>query len=94
MVDLTTVGVHEPGGPTESLLNVYPQPGDDEVNFVGIQKIESLILKNLQGQQVMQVYPQSISYKMHVNHFPAGIYLLDYQLKGGLKQQVKISIVH
>ncbi|HMS29053.1 MAG TPA: S8 family serine peptidase [Saprospiraceae bacterium] len=94
VVDLTTVGVHEPGGPTESLLNVYPQPADDEVNFVGMQKIESLILKNLQGQQLMQVYPQSISYRMHVNHVPAGIYLLDYQLEGGLKQQVKISIVH
>ena len=55
----------------------YPNPTDNVVDFNGQKVIDSLVVRNLLGQQLLTVSPNATSTRIDLSTFPSGMYLIE-----------------
>ncbi|PPK94960.1 putative secreted protein (Por secretion system target) [Nonlabens xylanidelens] len=67
----------------------YPNPTDNIVDFNGQQVIDSLVVRNLLGQQLLVVNPNATSTRIDLSTFPSGMYLIEV-ISGEQNKTVKV----
>jgi hypothetical protein len=78
--DLTGVATPE----TTVAISVYLNPAVAEVIVKSAKTITGLGLYNLQGQKLLQLYPESLNATVPLAAYPAGLYILQVADESGI----------
>ena len=70
-------------------FNYYPNPTNDIVNFNGQQVIDSIVVRNLLGQQLSATQPNATATTIDLSTFPSGMYLIEVT-SGAQSKVVKV----
>jgi hypothetical protein len=68
----------------EVAISVYPNPAVADIIVKSAKTITSLGLYNLQGQKLLQLYPESLETSVSVASYPAGLYILQVVDESGI----------
>lgn len=66
-------------------IKLYPNPVNDQLNFISSENINSISILNLTGQEVLQSKMNSASGQVNVSALPKGIYILKIFSTGVVK---------
>ena len=58
-------------------LDVYPNPAKNTVNISTDNPIHSIIVYRITGEKVKQYYPEAAYYRIDLNHWATGIYIMN-----------------
>ncbi|GHT73446.1 hypothetical protein AGMMS50262_04570 [Bacteroidia bacterium] len=73
-----------PNPKTEVAISVYPNPAVTDVIVHSTTTITGLGLYNLQGQKLLQLYPESLEATVPVASYPSGLYMLQVADESGI----------
>jgi hypothetical protein len=79
----SSTGLIRPESP-ENKLKVYPNPAVAEVIVKSEKTITGLGLYNVQGQKLLQLYPESLEARVPLASYPAGLYILQIADESGI----------
>lgn len=64
------------------LFSFYPNPMDNELHIKAVSPIDNLIVYNLLGQELIQLYPNNSKAEILTHKLPTGVYLMQVTIKG------------
>lgn len=62
-------------------LNIFPNPVVDIFNIKSEDVIQNVIIKNIYGKNLKELFPDRPIVEINIENLPAGIYLLDIKVK-------------
>ncbi|GHT76989.1 hypothetical protein FACS189413_17360 [Bacteroidia bacterium] len=68
----------------EAAISVYPNPAVADVIVHSTTTITGLGLYNLQGQKLLQLYPESLEATVPLASYPSGLYMLQVADESGI----------
>lgn len=88
---ITTTKSTEPGDPNVSLIQVFPNPTNDQVQFSGLEQAARLIIQNTNGQRILveNISPNAV---ISLKNLDQGLYICSFYLHDGSMQTVKLIV--
>ncbi len=70
----------EPGASIADVVidgfSMYPNPVENTLHLTSVDKIDTVIIYNMLGQEVLQSAPLSNNFDMDMSYLPSGAYLV------------------
>jgi len=66
-----------------AILNVYPNPANENVNIVSLSKIKKISVNNLNGQTVLNTEADAYYYNLNTSELTTGVYFLQVETEKG-----------
>lgn len=70
---------------TDASIQIYPTFATDKIHIQAENRIEKVIMSDLQGKQILAIHPLAFSTYMEISHLESGLYLLSVQTDKGTK---------
>jgi hypothetical protein len=55
---------------------VYPNPANKQVTIIAAERMHSVAISNMQGQELLRYAPNATSYTVAIDMLPPGIYMV------------------